>query len=160
VELEQIDLTNVAALVRNNTKKLRLINIWATWCVPCVEEFPDLVSISHRFANRDFEVITISVDDPKDQAKVQVFLQKEHATVPNRVQRSLKLEGRPTNNYLYNGASIDALMQTLDPKSPGPVPYTILIAPGGKVIYREANKLKLAELQARIVDTLGVYYTP
>lgn len=160
VELEQIDLTNAAALARNNTKKLRLINVWATWCVPCIEEFPDLVSISHRFANRDFEVVTISVDDPKDQAKVQAFLQKQHATVPNRVQRSLKLEGRPTNNYLYTGASVDALMQTLDPQSPGPVPYTILIAPGGKVIYRETNKLKLAELEAKIVDTLGVYYSP
>jgi thiol-disulfide isomerase/thioredoxin len=60
VVLESIDATNVAALVRNNTKKLRLINVWATWCVPCIQEFPGIVSISHRFANRDFEVITIT----------------------------------------------------------------------------------------------------
>jgi peroxiredoxin len=160
VVLEQIDLTNVAALVRNDTKKLRLINVWATWCTPCVEEFPDIVSISHRFANRDFEVITISVDDPKDEAKVKAFLQREHATVPNRVQRSLNAEGRLANNYLYTGASVDALMQTLDPQAPGPVPYTVMIAPGGKVIYREGNKVKLTELEAKIVDDLGVYYSP
>ena len=76
VDVESIDLTNVAALVHNNTKKLRLINVWATWCVPCVKEFPNLVAVSHRFANRDFEVITISVDDPKDAPKVKAFLEK------------------------------------------------------------------------------------
>jgi peroxiredoxin len=160
VELETIDLTNVAALARNDTKKLRLINVWATWCVPCVKEFPGIVSISHRFANRDFEVITISVDDPKDAPKVKAFLQREHATVPNRVQRSLAVEGRPTNNYLYTGASMDALMQALDPQAPGPVPYTIVIAPGGKIIYRAANEVNAPDLQARIVDNLGVYYSP
>jgi peroxiredoxin len=160
VVLERIDLRNIAALVRNDTPKLRLINVWATWCAPCVEEFPDLVSISHQFANRDFEIITISVDDPTNEGKVQTFLQKQHATVPNRVQRSLKSEGRDANNYLYAGASVDALMQALDPQSPGPVPYTVMIAPGGKVIYRQANKVKASDLQAKIVDNLGVYYTP
>src|SRR3954462_13266950 len=100
VVLEHIDLTNVTALARNDTKKLRLINVWATWCAPCVKEFPSIVALSHRFANRDFEVITISVDDPADEAKAKQFLEKQHATVPNRVQRSLKVEGRTSNNYL------------------------------------------------------------
>jgi peroxiredoxin len=127
--------------------------------VPCVAEFPGLVSISHRFANRDFEVITISVDDPKDEAKVKQFLDKQHATVPNRVQRSLKVEGRRTNNYLFTGASVDALMQALDPSAPGPVPYTILVAPGGKILYRHANQIDAAGLSAKIVDLLGSYYT-
>ncbi len=158
VVLESIDATNIARLVRNDTKKLRLINVWATWCLPCVEEFPGLVSISHRFANRDFEVITVSVDDPKDEAKVHQFLDKEHATVPNRVQRSLKMEGRKTNNYLFTG-SADALMQALDPQAPGPVPYTIMIAPGGKVIYRHVNQIDIADLSSKIVDQLGPYYS-
>jgi peroxiredoxin len=159
IVLETIDATNVAALVRNDTKKLRLINVWATWCVPCVQEFPGIVSISHRFANRDFEVITISVDDPKDEAKVKQFLEKQHATVPNRVQRSLKVEGRPTNNYLFTGASTDDLMKALDPDAPGPVPYTVLIAPGGKILYHHANQVDAAALSTKIVDQLGAYYT-
>jgi len=160
VVLDTIDATNVAALVRNDTKKLRLINVWATWCVPCVEEFPGLVSISRRLANRDFEVITISVDDPKDGAKVKQFLEREHAAVPARTQRSVDAEGRRTNNYLFTGASIDALMQTLDPKAPGPVPYTMVVAPGGKIIYRSAGQIDTADLQARLVDRLGAYYSP
>jgi peroxiredoxin len=160
VVLESIDATNAATLARNNTKKLRMINVWATWCAPCVKEFPDIVSISHRFANRDFEVITVSVDDPKDEGKVKQFLEKHHASVPNRVQRSLTAEGRLTNNYLFSGASVEALLQALDPAAPGPVPYTIIIAPGGKIIYRRAGEVNASELQAKLVDNLGPYYSP
>jgi len=156
---ETIDARNVAALARNDTKKLRLINVWATWCASCVQEFPELVSLPHRFANRDFEVITISVDDPKDEAKVKQFLDRQHATVPNRVQRSVNAGGRDTNNYLYSGAGLDALMRALDPNAPGPVPYTILVAPGGKIIYRSAGQIDAAGLQAKIVDLLGPYYS-
>jgi peroxiredoxin len=158
VVLETIDAAGVAALARNDTRKLRLVNVWATWCGPCVKEFPAVVSVSHRFANRDFEVITLSVDDPKDEAKAKRFLETHHATVPNRVQRSLKREGRRTNNYLFTGANVDALMRALDSSAPGPVPYTVLIAPGGKIIYRRAGELDLAELQAKVLDQLGPYY--
>jgi thiol-disulfide isomerase/thioredoxin len=160
VVLETIDAAEVARLARNPTGKLRLINVWATWCGPCVKEFPGIVSLSHQFANRDFEVITLSLDDPRDEAKAKQFLEKQHASVPNRVQRSLKAEGRRTNNYLFTGASSDALMQALDPESPGPVPYTVVIAPGGKIIYRRVGEVNVAELQAKVVDYLGPYYTP
>jgi peroxiredoxin len=159
IVLETLDAAGAARLAKNETKKVRVINVWATWCPPCVAEFPDLVSISRRFANRDFELITISLDDPKDEAKAKSFLESQRAAVPNRVQRSLKAEGRNTNNYLFTGASADELMAALDPRSPGPVPYTVVIAPGGEVLYRKSGEIDAAELQAKILDTLGVYYT-
>ena len=159
VELESIDAAGVAKLAKNGTNKVRLVNVWATWCAPCVAEFPGLVSISRRLANRDFELITISVDDPKDEARVKKFLENQHASIPNRVQRSLKAEGRTTNNYLFSGADLDALMQALDPSSPGPVPYTLIIAPDGKILYRQSGTIDVAELQSKLIDTLGAYYS-
>jgi hypothetical protein len=75
------------------------------------------------------------------------------------VQRSLKVEGRHTNNYLYTGADMDALMKTLDPASPGPVPYTVVIAPGGKIVYRFGGPVDMTDLLGKLVDTLGAYYT-
>ena len=45
VTLESIDAAGISALAKNPTNKLRLINVWATWCGPCVAEFPGLVSI-------------------------------------------------------------------------------------------------------------------
>jgi peroxiredoxin len=160
VTLDLIDAAGVTALAKNPTTKLRLINVWATWCDPCVAEFPGLVSIAQRLSNRDFELITISLDYPKDEKKVQAFLEKQHAAVSNRLQRSLKAEGRTTNNYLFKSADADALMQALDPSAPGPVPYTLIVAPGGKVLYRHAGELDVPDLQGRVIDTLGAYYPP
>ena len=158
VSVERIDAAGVAALARNDTPKLRLVNVWATWCAPCVKEFPGLVSISRQLGNRDFELITISLDDPKDEAKVKLFLEKNHVAVPNRVLRSLKAEGRRTNNYLFTGANMDALIKALDPEWPGPLPHTMVIAPGGKVLYRRNGPVDIAELRTRLVDELGPYY--
>jgi peroxiredoxin len=158
VEVETIDAAAVAKLARNDTKKLRLVNVWATWCAPCVAEFPGFVSLSRRLGNRDFELITISVDDPKDEAKVKMFLEKQHVAVPNRVKRSLKAEGRTANNYLFSGAKIEALMEALDPAAPGPVPHTVVIAPDGKIIYRKNGPVDFAELRTKLVEELGPYY--
>src|SRR4051794_16640860 len=158
VTLDTIDAAGLAALAKNDTNKLRLINVWATWCAPCVAEFPGFVSISRRLANRDFELITISADEPKDHAKVQKFLEDQHAAVPNRVQRSLKAEGRQTNNYQFVGGDPAALLKALDPDAPGPVPYTIVVAPGGKIIYRRAGEVDFADLRSKLIDALGPYY--
>ncbi|TSA20322.1 redoxin [bacterium] len=158
VTLDTIDVAGVAAVVNNKTPKFRLINVWATWCVPCVQEFPGLVSLSRRLGNRDFELITISMDDPKDQPKVKRFLEKQHVSTPNRVQRSLKAEGRRTNNYLFTGLNSDALIQTLDPSWPGPLPQTVLVAPGGKIIYSHNGLIDPTDVLARILKELGLYY--
>jgi peroxiredoxin len=158
VTLDTIDVAGVAALVRNKTLKYRLFNVWATWCVPCVKEFPGLVSISRRLGNRDFELITISMNDPKEQPNVQSFLEKQHVSIPNRVERLLKAEGRKTNNYLFTGANTDALIQTLDPSWPGPLPHTVLIAPNGKIVYSRNGLVDSTELLAKILKELGPYY--
>src|SRR5439155_9043807 len=106
--------------------------------------------------NRDFELYPIRADETTDQAKVKEFLEKQHASVPNRVQRSLKAEGRGTNNYQFSGgADLEALLRALDPQAPGPVPYTIVVAPGGKIIYRQAGEADMPQLQARVIETLG-----
>jgi peroxiredoxin len=158
VVLDMIDAAGVTALARNGTEKYRLVNVWATWCAPCVQEFPGLVSISRRLGNRDFEFITLSMDEPKDQPRVQKFLEQQHAATPNRVRRTLSSEGRKTNNYLFTGANTDALIQALDPAWPGPLPHTVLIAPGGKIVYRHNGPVDAAELLAKILEALGPYY--
>jgi peroxiredoxin len=160
VELATIDAAGITALAKNDSNRLRLINVWATWCAPCVAEFPGLVSLSRRLGNRDFELVTISLDDPKLQPQAKKFLEKQHASPPNRLKRLLKSEGRDAVNFIYTGASTDALVQALDPAWPGPLPHTILVAPGGKIVYRHNGQVDLAELQAKVIETLGAYYTP
>jgi peroxiredoxin len=158
VYLDPIDVAGVAALARNDTQRWRLINVWATWCEPCVKEFPGLVLLSRRFDSRAFEMITVSLDDPKEPAVVQRFLDRQHAIVPAPTKAALAAEGRRTNNYYFTGTNTDAFGQALDAAWPGPLPYTILVAPGGKIVYRHSGGLDIDALRGLLVDHLGAYY--
>lgn len=159
VTLEPIDAAGVAKLARNDSKKYRIVNVWATWCAPCVQEFPGLVSVGWRLSMRPAELITISLDDPKQQAQAQKFLQKNHAGLPSRLTASLKAEGRSTNNYLFTEASSDALIKALDPEWQGPLPHTVVIAPGGEIVYRKTGVLDPHELYGKVLGELTPYWT-
>ena len=75
VEVKPIDAEAVKALVKNDTKKLRLVNLWATWCGPCLIEMPELVTMNRMYRGRDFEMVTISMDDPaKTESVLEALL--------------------------------------------------------------------------------------
>ena len=161
IALENIDAAGVAALAKNTSKRIRLINVWATWCAPCVAEFPELVALSRRMDSRDFELVTISMDDPKMQPQAKAFLEKQHAAPLSKLKRALAAEGRTAVNFLYTEASTDALVKALDPAWPGPLPHTVLIAPGGKILYRHNGPIDPAELREKVIEALGgIYYVP
>ncbi|MCF3650111.1 redoxin domain-containing protein [Synoicihabitans lomoniglobus] len=158
ITLAPIDAAGVAELAANRTNKLRLVNLWATWCGPCVDEFPELTKFSRRLKRRDFEVITISMDHPSDQPKALRFLQNHHAGMPARIADSLAMEGRTTNNYIFTDASTDALAANLDPSWPGPIPHTVLIAPGGEVLWTHNGVFDEVALGRLLLDQLGGFY--
>lgn len=160
VDIERIDVAGIEALRRNGTKKLRLFNVWATWCVPCVEEFPTLVEAARRFSQREFEFITISADDPAQLPRAKAFLEKQGAGLPPRLVASLKEEGRRTNSYVFTGASMAALMRGLDPEWPGGIPHTVLVAPDGRILWRHSGIVDGDELRRQILAVLGLYFTP
>jgi thiol-disulfide isomerase/thioredoxin len=158
VTVEPIDAAGIKALAANPTTKLRLFNLWATWCGPCVEEFPELVTLSRQFEGRGFDLITISQDEPAQIKTVLDFLRSEHAALGKRAEVSVKDEGRHTNNYVYSGSSTDELAAALDPKWDGTVPYSVLIGPGGKIVYRVSGEIDLTEMRRQIVGQLGRFY--
>lgn len=160
VNLEQIDTEGVAALRKNATNKFRLVNVWATWCVPCVEEFPSLVMLSRRFDMRPFELVTISLDDAKTEARAKTFLEKQGAGLTKNVTNRLKSEGRTTNHYRYTGSSQDPLAAALDKDWPGPLPHTVLIAPGGEIVWRHNGVIDPDTALKAIVEAMTPYYQP
>jgi len=143
VSLETIDTDGVKALAANETKHLRLINLWATWCAPCVEELPELVTINRMYRRRGFEMITISLDGVKHREQALRFLKEKHVS---------------STNYIFDSGDRDKLAEALDKKWPGPVPYTLLIAPGGKVLYRQHDTIDTAALKKAIADHVGRTY--
>jgi peroxiredoxin len=143
VGLQVIDEKGIRALVKNDTKRLRLINVWATWCGPCVAELPEFVSINRMYRNRDFELVTISADAAEDKGRALEVLKKKQVSA---------------SNYLFDGDNKYKLMDAVDVKASGPVPHTILVAPGGKVLYRKSGSCEPMAIKCAIVDYLGRTY--
>jgi peroxiredoxin len=160
VDVELIDAAGVAALRKNGTKKVRLFNVWATWCGPCVEEFPELAKTARKFGLRDFELITISQNLPTEKAEVKQFLEEHRAAIPDKIKPTLKAEGRTTNSYIYSGEDLDELVKALDPEWPGPIPHTLLVAPDGSVIWRHNGPVDGEELRSKVLEYMGRFYKP
>ncbi len=140
VKIEPATAETLKELRANKSGKLRLINVWATWCGPCVSEFDELVETNLRFRHRDFELITIAAQFPDEKEKVLSFLQKHHAS---------------TKNFYFGDTDKYKLFEALDPEWKGGLPHTILIAPGGEIIYRQTEELDFLALRRAIVPALN-----
>ena len=160
VTLDDIDAKGLAALMMNDTEKYRLVNVWSTTCAPCLEEFPGLIAISRRMGLRKFELLTLSTDLPTDRDRVLEILKRQRAALPKRLASSLKEEGRTSNNYLYIGADNDELVAALDPKWEGPQPHTLLVAPGGKIVFRHTGKIGEEDLLDAVLKEMSIHYQP
>ncbi len=145
VSLDLIDETGIKDLLKNNSDKLRLINIWATWCGPCVVEFPEFVDINRMYRGRDFEFISICLDDTSKYTKALKFLQSKQAS---------------NKNYLFNMDNKYKLIEAVDPKWQGALPYTLIVEPGGKITYGKQNIIDPAKIKQLIVEhpLIGRYY--
>jgi thiol-disulfide isomerase/thioredoxin len=72
---------DVEAMFKKNKGKVTLINLWATWCKPCVYEFPDLVKLYNEYKDDDFRLVFISLDDKSDvESALKPFLKKQGVT--------------------------------------------------------------------------------
>ena len=160
VTVDEIDAEGLTKLVANKTDKYRLFNVWSTTCIPCVQEFPGLTRISRRMGLRSFELITISTDLPKNREQVLEFLSKNRAVLPKRLAASLKEEGRRSNNYIFTDPDADALISALDPKWEGPEPHTVLVAPGGGIVFRHNGKIGEEELLEALLAQMKETYLP
>jgi peroxiredoxin len=159
VTLEDIDEVGIKALRKNSTDKLRLVNLWATWCGPCLAEMPALVEVSRQFETRGFDMITICMDTKEAKGRAHTLLKRFHAAMPDLTEASVKEEGRTTNNYLFPGDA-DTLAEALDPEWQGTMPHTILISAEGEIIYRYSGEIDPVELKTVIVEHLGRWYSP
>ena len=144
-ELTVISPIDLRQQLANQSDKYRLVNVWATWCIPCVEEMDDLVTIHRMYRGREFELITISADDPTLKDKALKVLKNKHCSA---------------RNFIVNINNQDELFDAVDPEWQGAVPYTILISPEGKVVHRVHGEFDPLELKRVIADHLGRTYAP
>jgi thiol-disulfide isomerase/thioredoxin len=146
VTLEEIDIQGVKDLIKNTSSgKVRLINFWATWCGPCVAEFPDLIIIDRMYRGRSFELITVNLDKQASKGDALSFLKKLEAS---------------NKNYIFNDDDVYKLIDAVDAEWQGGIPFTLLIEPGGKVIMKKEDMIDPLEMKKVIVDSrfIGRYY--
>jgi peroxiredoxin len=145
VKLDTIGVDGLKDLLQNHSDKLRLINVWATWCGPCVTEFPDFITMNRMYRRRDFEFISVSADEPAKMNKALQFLQTQQAS---------------NTNYIFSVDNKYKLIEAIDPHWQGALPYTLLVEPGGKIVYAKEGPVDPQELKKAIVDDhlVGRYY--
>jgi peroxiredoxin len=139
VPLTMAGAEDLKKLRQNGTGKLLLVNFWATWCAPCAREFPDLEATYRMYRSRTLEFVSVSVNDPEERAAVVKFLQEHRATHDNR---------------LFATSDVYGLQAAFDPDMPAPVPYTVLLGPGGEVRYQELGELDTMKLRRAILANL------
>ena len=137
VTLDTIGLAGITRLVGNDSKKLRLINVWATWCVPCVQEYPELVTLNRTYRDRGFELVSISMDAPKDRSKALRFLVQQQSSSPN---------------YIFSGDDKYKMIEAIDAQWQGALPYSMVVEPGGKIVYARQGIIDAEELRKLIFD--------
>jgi peroxiredoxin len=139
VTLQSASSAELQKLRANPTGKLLLVNFWATWCAPCEREYPALLQTYLWYRSRDFDFVSVSVDEPGQRATVQKFLGKAHSAI-----RNLQVD----TDDVYK------IMANFDKTWESGVPFSMLIAPDGRVVYQHAGEVDLLTLRRIILSRL------
>ena len=139
VNVEAVDAAALKALRKNATKKLILVNFWATWCAPCVQEMPEIQTMYRMYGHRAFEVVTVSINYPDEKAGALEALAKLHAT---------------TRNFILGSTDIYPLLAAFNPDWNAAVPYSMLIRPGGEVVYEHQGTIDPLQMRRQIIANL------
>ncbi|WP_111668749.1 redoxin domain-containing protein [Algoriphagus litoralis] len=145
VTIEKLAPAGLADLLKNDTDELLLVNFWATWCGPCIIEYPEFVTIQRMYGERDFQFVSISMDTPDQADKALKFLKGKASALPN---------------YIMDTEDKYEVIKVVGEDWDGSLPITLLIEPGGKVAYRVPGTIDALALKKAIVDhpMIGRYY--
>lgn len=135
-----LDAAGLKRAVAARRGRVVLLNFWATWCPPCVKEFPDLVRVYNKHKSRGLDLITVSFDEPEDlRSKVVPFLQR-HRLV--------------SGTYIQKGGP-QQFVERFDPRWEGAVPRTYVYDRRGKLVRVLEGELSAADMEKAVAPLLA-----
>jgi thiol-disulfide isomerase/thioredoxin len=138
INLVRADAKALSDLVASHKGKVVLVDYWATWCLPCVENFHHTVDLSKKYGEKGLAAISVSFDLLEDEAKVRDFLAKQGASFENMISSH-------DNVGQKSAADFDI----------GPLPEYRLYDREGKLIKKWESGVDQAELDAKIQELLA-----
>jgi thiol-disulfide isomerase/thioredoxin len=124
-EIEVIKLPQLEIEMKNSSSQITVINFWATWCKPCIEEIPMLEEFSQQNQPQDAQVILVSMDFASQKELVNQFV---------------KTKEIKTRVVLLDETDYDSWISKIDSTWSGAIPATIIINnTTGKTIFYEGS---------------------
>src|SRR5579871_59030 len=139
VKLEAAGAEELKKLRSNPTGKVLLVTFWATWCGPCMKEFPDMETTYRMYRGRDFDLVTVATNYPDERPGVMSALAKQHAS---------------SRNLQFASDDTYAMQAAFDTKWESGVPYTVVLAPGGKKLFEKVGDVDILEMRRVILGNL------
>jgi thiol-disulfide isomerase/thioredoxin len=130
---------DIQRAVRNSGGKVVLVNVWATWCGPCREEFPGLMRVARKYQGQGLKVILVSADLDTEMAAVKHFLAAQGVDFPCYIKAE---KDQPF---------IDAL----DGRWTGALPATFIYDGTGKLLDFWEGSVIFSVFEKKVVEALG-----
>lgn len=123
VSLEIYDYEGLKPFLETDSDSVYVVNFWATWCAPCVKELPHFEALNQKYANKNVEVILVSLDFPKKyDSHVKPFI------VENNLQsRVMALDDTNSNSWIPE----------IDPNWSGAIPATLIFNKSERKFYEQ-----------------------
>ncbi len=135
--VEGLSADALRGLLRDGSAPATVVNVWATWCLPCREEFPDLVQLEREFRPSGVRVVLVSADFPDRRGEVEAFLAEQ---------------GVGFRTFLKQGPDME-FIDTLSAQWSGALPGTFVFDARGALQWSVEGKTDLPTLR-RVVETV------
>ena len=136
----EVDAKGLADRIAREKGRVVLVNFWATWCVPCREEFPELARLYKAYGGRGLRVLGVSTDFDRETAAVKKFLEEQKPGFPNYRKKS--------------GGDDEQFIDAVDKSWGGELPFSVLYARDGKKAKVLSGKHTYGEYEAEILRLL------
>jgi thiol-disulfide isomerase/thioredoxin len=130
---------DVLKAVREPGARVVLVNIWATWCIPCREEMPDLLRLRRAYAPRGLRVILVSGDFSSDREQAIAFLREQGVDFPT---------------YIKTGSDME-FIDALDPSWSGALPATFIYDGEGRLRHALHGKASYEQFEEKVQAVLN-----